>query len=269
MASDPDDAYYEALDESADTGRYRSGASTGGPWAEGLQHGGPPNALLVHAAERLVVAETGRSDLVALRLAADFVGPVPVAELDTSARLVRAARSAALVEVVLRSEGRDCLHGRVWFVRDADTSAVAAAGVALTPPESGTAGMPGGDFPYGRSIEWQVERGGLAVRGPGAVWARPRVDLIGGRPYTGLQRAALIGDSASGISSELDWSEWSFVNVDLAVHLARPVRGEWLHMAAVTRLGAHGSALARSELSDSGGTVGSTAQTLVLAPLRH
>lgn len=263
------ETYYEIVDESTHYGRYRSGAATGGPWAAGLQHGGPPNALLVHAAERLVVAETGRDDLVALRLAADFVGPVPVAEVEASARLVRAARSAALVEVVLRSADRDCLHGRVWFVRDADTSAVAQAGVALDPPVGGAAGMPGGEFPYGESIEWHVLSGGLAVPGPGDVWARPRLDLLPGSRYTGLQRAVLIGDSASGISAELDWADWSFVNVDLSVHLARPMAGEWLHMDAATQLGGHGAALARSTLSDAAGVLGSTAQTLVLAPSRR
>jgi hypothetical protein len=56
------------------------------------------------------------------------------------------------------------------------------------------------------------------------------------------------------------------MNVDLDVHLARPVVGDWLLMDAATQLGPAGSALARSTLSDARGTVGSTAQTLLLAP---
>jgi hypothetical protein len=78
----------------------------------------------------------------------------------------------------------------------------------------------------------------------------------------------LVADSASGLSSELDWSTWSFVNVDLDVHLARPFLGEWVLMDAVTQLGPDGSALARSTISDRHGIVGAGLQTLVLAPLR-
>ncbi len=82
---------------------------------------------------------------------------------------------------------------------------------------------------------------------------------------SGLQRAVLLGDSASGISPTLDWSQWSFLNIDLDVHLARPVLGDWLLMDAATQLGPNGSALARSTLADVHGPVGATAQTLVVA----
>lgn len=258
------DAYFAPLAESAGSGRYLADASTGGPWDPGLQHGGPPNALLVHAAERLAAAETGRTDLVALRLAADFVGPVPVAEVSTAARIVRAARAAVLVEVGLSAAGRDCLQARVWLVRVADTATIAPALVQQPEPPDGLPGL-GARFPYGDSIDWRALRGGLAEPGPGTVWARPRQPLLPGREPSGLQRAVLIGDSASGISAELDWARWSFLNIDLDVHLARPVAGEWLLLDAATQLGPHGSALARGSLADAWGPVGTTAQTLVLA----
>lgn len=262
-------AYFSVVDETDATGCYASDRATGGPWSPHLQHGGPPSALAVHAAERLVYGETGRDDLIALRVAAEFVAPVPVAELTTRAFVQRAGRNAALVDVVLRSDDRDCLHARVWLVADTDTSGVAPPLDDPTGSPSGTSGMPAAAFPYGESIEWQLLRGSIAEPGPGTVWARPSLDLIAGRTLSGLQRAALIGDSASGISSELDWAVWSFVNADLDVHLARPMHGEWLHMDAATQLGPNGSALARSTLSDVRGTLGCTAQTLVLTPRRR
>ena len=86
---------------------------------------------------------------------------------------------------------------------------------------------------------------------------------------TGLQRAALVGDTASGISAVLDWNVWSFLNVDLDIHLARPAVGEWLLMDATTQIGADGSGLARSVLSDVRGELGSTLQTLVVEPIRR
>jgi len=259
--------YFQIVTESTAEGSYLAAAETGGPWAAELQHGGPPNALLVHAAERLAAAESGRSDLVGVRSAAEFVGPVPVGEVTTSARIIRAARSAVLIETLLRAAGRDCLHARVWLVGERDTTSVAPPlGTAAKPP-GGLPGL-GARFPYGDTIEWRAVRGNIDQIGPGVVWARPRIDLLEGRELSGLQRAALVGDSASGISAELDWSEWSFLNVDLDVHLIRPVVGDWLHMDAATQLGGNGAGLARSTLSDRCGTVGATAQTLVVAPVR-
>ena len=58
-----------------DGARYRAGPATTGPWAAHLQHGGPPNALAVACAERVLHEQTGRDDLTAVRLSADFVGP--------------------------------------------------------------------------------------------------------------------------------------------------------------------------------------------------
>jgi hypothetical protein len=260
--------YFEILDQGAAGGNYFAAPNTGGPWAADQQHGGPPNALLVREAERIAALETGRADLVATRLAAEFVGPVPVAELSTEARIVRAARSAVLVEATLRAGGRECLHARVWLVGERDTADVAPP---LPPPTAPPTDLPplNMQFPYGDSIEWRVVHGNIDQPGPGAVWARPRGLLLEGQALSGLQRAALIGDSASGVSSELDWSVWSFLNVDLDVHLSRPVVGDWLYMDAASAIGPHGSGLARSTLADVCGPVGSTLQTLVVAPVRR
>lgn len=259
------DSYFTLLDETDLTGRYLAGTGTRGPWADHLQHGGPPNALAVAAAERAVRAHTGRDDLVAVRLAADFVGAVPVAEVGTVARVIRAARSAALVEVTVSSAGRDCLVARVWFVRDADTTAIASPLAARPLPD-----LPAGldaDFGFAASLEWRLVSGGMSMLGPGTVWVRPTLALIDDREVSGLARVALIADSASGISTELDWAEWSYVNVDLDIHLARPVEGEWILLDAVTQLGDHGCGMARSTLSDVRGVLGAGLQTLLLAPV--
>ena len=247
------------------TGAFRSAASTVGPWAEQLQHGGPPNALLVACAERAVAAETGRTDLAARRLAAEFIGPVPVAELETRVRVLRAARSAALAEVVLASGGRECLHGRVWFVRDTDTSAVATVPTPPPWPVPDDGAPLETVFGFGTSVDWSFVEGQMQVPGPAAAWVRARTPLLPGYEFSGLARAVLVADSGNGISAELDWSKWSFVNVDLDVHIARPVEGEWVLMQARTQLSPHGSALARSVLSDRLGEVGAGLQTLVVA----
>ena len=261
------DAYFTHIEGPWAFGRYFADAATGGPWSPGLQHGGPPGALLVLIAEGLAAEHTGRSDLVALRLAAEYIRPVPVGEVRVSADVVRVARTAVLVDVTLSDTDRVCLHGRVWLVRIADTSEIAPP---LADPALPPADLPGqpADFPYARSLEWRTVSGGLDQRGPGIAWARPNRPILAGVATTGLQRAVLVGDSASGISSELDWSVWSFVNVDLQVHLARPLQGEWVQLDASTQLGPSGSALTRSTVSDVCGVVGATLQTLVLERIR-
>jgi hypothetical protein len=257
------DAYFTVLHERPGGGRYRASTSTAGPWNDVLQHGGPPSALLIRAAERLAAEHTGRTDL-ASRLAAEFVGAVPVGEVTVAAEIVRAARSAVLVQVELSAGGRACLQGRVWLIRALDTTAIAAPLPAPAATPHGVPGL-GADFPYWRTIEWHAVSGSIAAPGPAVTWARPRLALVAGERLSDLQRVALIGDSASGISSELDWDEWSFVNVDLDVHLARPVDGEWLQFDAATTLGTNGAAVARSTVSDLRGLVGATAQTLLLS----
>ncbi|MDT4919313.1 MAG: hypothetical protein QOI15_215 [Pseudonocardiales bacterium] len=265
--SDVDDAYFTPLDGASPAARYLAGPLTAGPWDERLQHGGPPNALAVTVAEEALRAESGRTDLVAMRLAADFVGPVPVGELEVRTEIRRAARSAALVEVTLVADGRTCLLARVWFVRAADTSAIAPPlGAELPVPEGRELGLDV-DFGYGSSIEWRLVKGRMGTPGPAVAWACPRTDLLPAKPPLGLARVALIADTASGLSAELDWAQWSFVNVDLDVHLARPVEGDWILMDAATQLGPTGSALTRSTISDVRGGLGAGLQTLVVAPM--
>jgi hypothetical protein len=164
------------------------------------------------------------------------------------------------------AQDRPCLITRVWFVRSSDTSAIAAPlGEPVTVPDV-PAGIDFG-FGYASSLEWRFVKNRMGVPGPAAAWVRPTMPIVADQEFSGLARVALIADSASGISDELDWGVWSFLNVDLDIHLARPLEGEWVLMDAATQLGPAGSALARSTLSDVRGVVGSGLQTLVLAPL--
>jgi hypothetical protein len=268
------DTYFTHIESMVSDGaeRFRAEVTTGGPWSAEFQHGGPPNALAVAIAEQTVAEETGRRDFVGVRLSADFVGPVPVADLLVRPRLLRGARSAALVEVEFSADPdgaeRRCLLARVWFVADRDTSVVAAPLAPAAEVPQGTHGL-AADFPYGNSLEWRFVRGRFDAPGPAAAWVRPRVALFDGHEMSGLARAVLIADSASGISAELSWQEWTFLNVDLDVHLARPPASPWLLMSAATQLGPNGYAVARSSLSDVHGPCGGGLQTLVLAPARR
>jgi len=269
------DAYFRRHGGDDSAGTYLASGLTAGPWSPALQHGGPPNALAVLIADRVVRAAGDRSDLVPLRLAADFAGPVPVGEIAVTTHITRLARSAAACEVTVSAGGRECQGVRVWFVRDADTAALASpipsgpppppADLAHRPHSSGG----GWGFGYASSLRWWFTDGAATTPGPAAAWVLPLHPILDEQPgeLPGLARAALVADSASGISAELDWAQWSFINVDLDLHLARPFAGEAVHLAAVTTVGDRGSALARSTISDARGPVGAGLQTLVVAPM--
>jgi acyl-coenzyme A thioesterase PaaI-like protein len=81
-----------------------------------------------------------------------------------------------------------------------------------------------------------------------------------------LQRVAVAADSGSGVSWVLDWNRWSFVNVDLSIHLVRPPRREWVCLAASTHVEPEGVALASTVLYDEGGRIGTAAQSLLVEP---
>lgn len=275
-----DTAFYTGLDVELSgvgagselTGTVTSSPACGGPWSADLQHGGPPGALLVRLAEQLAAAAAGRSDLVAARIAAEFLAPVPLAPLAVSATVVRLARSAVLIQAQLAAFGRPCLQARVWLLTESPAAGrprVTDPAAAGLPSEDPTAfpdfGMDG--FPYAEHLEWRAVSGRAREPGPATVWVRPRVPLlVGERPST-LQRLVVIADSASGISSLLDWDDWSFANVDLDVHVMRQSQDDWLRMQASSELGT-GLGLARSSLSDRAGVIGAGLQTLLVRSRR-
>ena len=101
------------------------------------------------------------------------------------------------------------------------------------------------EFPYGRAMEWRVVSGDPDGPGDGAAWSRTRIPVVAGEEPSGLQRAVLTADSGNGLSAALDWSRWSFVNIDLDVHLSRPLDGEWVLLDAAAAERARNRRLAR------------------------
>jgi len=100
-----------------------------------------------------------------------------------------------------------------------------------------------------------------------AAWARPRIPLVPGEEPSAMARTLLVADSGSGVSAALPVSDYTFVNVDLTVILPRDPVGEWLLLEASTTIGAQGTGLATTVLSDERGSFGRAVQTLIVAPV--
>ena len=257
------DAFFTPIGD----GQWRGEEACVGPWSPELMHGGPPSALLVRACER--AAADVAPDLVALRASLDFLTAVPVGPVAIQARVVRPGKRITLTEAELEAGGREVLRARVWHVRTAaePTPARDPQPPAQVPtPAECPATMTAWTFPYAQALEWRVVGGDPVGPGPATVWSRARIPVVAGEEPSGLQRAVLSADSGNGVSAGLDWGSWSFVNIDLDVHLSRPLVGPWVLLDAATRYEASGTALAASSLWDERGRVGRGLQTLVVTP---
>ena len=252
-----------------DGDRWLPTALTRGPWDPGLQHAGPPAALLARAIERRSGLERGQS----VRLSYDILRPVPIAPLRVQSRVLRPGRRVEQLEATLSAaDGNEALMRlTAWRMR----AQVVDVGTELSvpdpppsPPETGSEAV--FDFwrdeiAYHKALEWRSVGGAVDEPGPATVWTRLKVPLVAGEPASPLERLLVMADAASGVSAVLDWKRYTFVNVDLGIHLERPPEGEWMAMDARTRPGPLGAALCTSVLSDARGRVGVSTQSLLVA----
>lgn len=239
--------------------------TTAGPWTSSAQHGGPPAALLVRTLEGLPEA-AGR---VVARVTVDLLGPVPVGRLATSARVLRPGRSVVLVESELHdlSAGRPVARATAWLLpTGTDGPATPVVSLDHTPDDGLSLERPAGWLGgYLDAIEWRWISGTLERPGPGVVWMRSP-DLVEGEQITPVQRLLACVDSASGIGSALDVTQWSFMNTELTVHVVRAPVGEWLCVDAATTLVGSSVGLATSAVHDRDGLVARSSQALLVTP---
>jgi hypothetical protein len=102
--------------------------------------------------------------------------------------------------------------------------------------------------------------------GPGKLWMRLLQPVLPGEEATPLLRLVATADFGNGISAELRFDRYLFINADLTIHLWRRPRGEWIGLDAKTVLMDGGVGTAESVLHDEHGPVGRVFQTLVVQP---
>jgi hypothetical protein len=263
MSQTPESLYIDRGDHFESTGLTR------GPWSPEHQHAGPPAALLSRAMEQA----GGIADGQFSRLAFEILAPVPIAPLQVAARPLRPGRRVELLEAALIPVGAEqpVMLARAWRLK-AGTSEPLNDDEHPSPtgPEEGEAGGPMafmGEGPgYHDVLDWRFTKGGFDSPGPATGWSRMRVNMVDDEPATPLQHLLVMADAGNGISAQLDWNKWLFINVDLTVHLQRLPDGEWIGMDAITRVGDTGMGVANTVIFDAAGRVGTGAQSLLVAP---
>lgn len=236
----------------------------GGPWDPALQHGAAPSSLICWAIERLPAPTPMR----VARLTVDLMRPVPVAPLAIETKLLREGRKIQLVQVALRAAGVEVVRATALRVRRHEQALPAAA---FCPPHDmqaphlsrppDTAGM--GETPFLSGIEMRIARGSFRLPGPAAVWYRADRPMVEGAPLSPLMRAAIAADFCNGTSAVLGFKEWTFINGDLTLSLAREPVGEWILLDAETWAGPDSIGLAAARLADRDGYFGRAVQSIL------
>jgi hypothetical protein len=254
-----------------------------GPWDPRALHGGAPAALIARAFERV---EPG-AELPIARLGFEFLKPIPFAELEVRVESVRSGRrvqelAAELWAISDEGDPAGELIGRASALR------IQAVPEGLPDPDrrreqpgpEAVRAMPGPErgkivrfalndtetsslATTGMEMSWLTDPWSL---GPGQVWMRLLKPIVPGEEASPLVRLVATADFGNGISAELPFEEYLFINADLTVHLWRRPRGEWIGLDAKTVLMDGGAGTAESVLHDSDGPVGRALQTLVVQP---
>ena len=226
----------------------------------------------IHGLDRKGRLEPG-AELPIARLGFEFLKPIPFAPLELRTEIVRKGRRVQELKAELRADEE--LICRASALRIQPVPA-ALPRTGSTPAEA----MPGPE--QGKTVQFSLNKAagtslattGMEMswltdpwsQGPGRVWMRLRHPILPDEPATPLARLVATADFGNGVSAELPFDEYLFINADLTIHLWRAPREEWIGLDARTLLQGGGTGVAESVLHDGHGPVGRAFQTLVVQP---
>jgi hypothetical protein len=249
-----------------------------GPWDPRALHGGAAAALITRAFERA----QPDNELALARLEFDFLKPIPFAKLAVETEAVRTGRRVRRLHAELSADGQTIGRASALCIQpippgvpsnmrapgaSGDTR---APGETLAGPEHGTIVRFALDEQAGESfattgmeMSWLDESW---TPGPGRVWMRMRRPLVPGEQASPLVRVAAVADFANGVSAELPFDRYLFINADLSIQLWRKPQGEWIGLDSRTLLYENGIGTSESIVHDVAGAIGRAFQTLVVQP---
>ncbi|KXP09403.1 hypothetical protein AXK57_10920 [Tsukamurella pulmonis] len=285
-----DDAFFHpAGDLDADGHRWEvfdPTPSSASVWADTMQHGAPPAAIMVRAIEKLVGEgsrerrERGRSapSLRISRVTIDLLGVVPITRTRVRARVARPGRTISLIAAEMdcidaSGEYRTVARAQAWALAASDTSALARDLSPVLPPAGAEQGVMPGFFEHLKdqgflaACDWRFVDGPDGPDGIKQCWIRAKMPLVAGEEPSPLVQVFSVVDAANGISAYLDPSEVTWMNMDMTVHLHRspqPVDG-WIGVVGDQLVGGEGIGTTLSRLYDGAGAFAVGAQTLLIA----
>jgi hypothetical protein len=246
-----------------------------GPWDPQALHGGAPAALIVRAFEQ----HDPQPQMRFARFGFELLRTLPFAPLRIDTRTVRPGRRVQELAAELYAEDETGSAQLVCRASALRVQPVPDDLPALPDGALATDRMPGLEQAHERRFALNPEdrepsfaATAMEMRwlndpwapGPGRVWQRLRLPLVGDEPASPLARLVASADFGNGISASLPFEGFLFINADLHVHIHREPRGEWIGLDGRTLLHPGGTGLAESVLHDLDGPVGRAFQSLVV-----
>ncbi len=242
-----------------DAGSYHPTHAARSPWDHAAQNGVAIGGLLAH----LIATACDGSAMAVTRLIIDLEGAVPFAPLEASVALVRPGRRMQRLEATLTAGGRIVARASALLLRETDSPAWHVATVWPAPETLGPS-LPSSNPKIGFAIHKRPAAGLDGNIGPGAQWVRFDLGIVAGHALRPLEMAAMLGDFGSGTGPVVQRSEWSYANLDIAIHFLRMPVGAWLLIDAVSESSGNGIGIASSILADRDGPFARAHQTLFL-----
>ena len=247
--------------------------STASVWADTMQHGAPPAAIMVRAMEKLVGDGTRVS-----RVTIDLLGVVPITRTRVRAWVARPGRTISLIAAEMdcvdgAGEYRTVARAQAWALAASDTAAIARDLSPVLPPAGAEQGVMPGFFAHLKDQGFLAACDWLFVDGPDGpdgvkqCWIRAKMPLVAGEEPSPLVQVFSVVDAANGISAYLDPTAVTWMNMDMTVHLHRspqPVDG-WIGVLGDQLVGDEGIGTTVSRLYDGAGAFAVGAQTLLVA----
>jgi hypothetical protein len=247
-----------------DGNRVVTSANAAGPWDPGMQHGSAPASLVVWAAERIPTPVP----MHVARVTIDLMRPVPVAPLTLETEVLREGRKIQLCAVRLYANGTLTVGATVLKIKtqanELPSEAVEQPVVLPGPDQSPVDPASFSNSPFVTGMSLRAARGSFGVPGPGAIWYRADRQLVEGAPISQAMRAVVAADFCNGTSAVLDFRQWTFINADLTVSMARQPVGEWILLDAESWIGPDGAGLSMARIADVKGYFGRAVQSLVV-----
>jgi len=244
-----------------------------GPWDAAALHGGPSAAL---AGRMILEHDPGDTAWFLSRLTVELIRPVPRAPLTVRVENRRPGRRVQLLDAVLTDpDGTEVLWARGLRLAQRDNGLdertvvlperPAFAGPEESEPWAFDSSL--GWRTFGEAFEFRLAAGvPFRELGPSSVWSRLRLPLLAGQPIHPLDRVLTLADFPNGFGNSVPFDRFAYINPDLTVSLHRLPDGDWVLLDAAMHARTTGHGTAGGPLVDHRGVLGTTQQSLLIAP---
>jgi hypothetical protein len=243
---------------------FRPTALTMSPWRSDAQNGVSLGMLMVHTLETR--ADTGGGRLA--RFSLEIMRPAPRTLTHVAWRVARSGRRVRLLEGVLSADGIEAARVNALIVSPTGEAPppMPLAPPGLPPEGSSTPSL----MPFKSGLDMRLKRGALTETGQRLrqrMWMRLLADIVPGVAPSPHAVALAVSDTGGACMNDYA-KDWTWPNLDIAVHFSRTPRGEWVHASSDALVLGAGVATIDHHLSDIDGPFARAHQTLLFAPRR-